>query len=561
MRPLNYKFASLEEVMQATDLAKHLALDFETDGFYGHICLAQFKQRDWTATLLVKDPEIFTLAAFLKKAKLVIHSANYEIATVQANLAKALEQGGSGWVPNDWEDTLLLSRLAFPKLEKHSLDSCYEAVFNSCLYKAHGLQKSIMQKSNWKTLDKDKMTYAAIDVHYLLQLYDAVKHMQDTDSYKLDKLATGHICELQKGGLAINLVEARQRRDENNRKIAEYNLPINVNSYQQVRPYIGEVESEDTALAKFASQGNERAKNVRTVRGLVKQNSFLTSYLDNHTRGRLFGKYAFTTRSGRGKCSDMNLQQLPRAFKDLFEAPPGRVRVMSDYSQLELRMACAIANEVTMAKLFKGKEDLHTFTAERVHVTRQVGKTCNFNLIYGGSANMLQQIMLTSGDVAMPIEEVRTIKRKWHSLWPNLTAWQNKMSSVYRHGGLVKTILGRVMKPNLYTDAMNLPVQGSSAEVSKLALHYQVQAIEKADLEGVIFCNFVHDSFDWECDDNPAVYKPLAKIVGDSMLDAWQQVVQHTPIPDLPMPVSVEVGKNWGKMEKGNEQPLFIYEV
>lgn len=562
MNSLHYKLATLEEVMALTTPTEKLAVDFETDGFYGKICLAQFKQRDWPAALIVKDPDIFTLAGFLKTQPILAHAANYEIHTIQRNLATALGTGSSAWVPNDWECSLLLARLALPKLESHSLDNCLAAALSSCPYKAHGLVKTQMQKSNWKNIDKDKLTYAAIDVFYFFDLYDRISHKLDDISYQLDKLATGHISRLQKGGLAIDLNAAREKRDANDKAIAEYNLPINVNSYQQVRPYIGEMESDDAALAQFALNGNERAKQVREVRKLTKQNSFLTSYLTNHTDQRLHGMYSFTTRSGRGNCSNMNLQQLPRAFKSLFEAPCGRVRVMSDYSQLELRMACAISNEAVMARLFRDNDDLHQFTADRIHVTRQVGKTCNFNLIYGGSANMLQTIMMSDGDLLMPIEQVRVIKRKWHSLWPHLTAWQERMAKVHRSGGTVSTLLGRVMKPNLYTDAMNLPVQGSSAEVAKLALHYQVKAIQEAKLEDyVTFSNFVHDSFDWECEDNEELYTQLAKIVGDSMQTAWFEVIQHTPIPDLPMPISVEVGKNWGNLENGSEQPLHVYEV
>lgn len=562
MQPLKYRLTTLAEVVAKLNSQEKLAFDIETHDFYGPICLAQFRQRDWPETLLVPNPNVFELAQLCRTQPLLIHSANYEIHTIQRNLAKALELKASSWVPDNWTCTLLLSRLALPHNKEHSLDECYISVFRSCVYKAHGIDKKTMQKTDWRKLDESKLTYAALDVHYLFDLYDAIKHKEDDQSYQLDVLATSHISRLQSGGLSINMDKVHELKAANEKTIASYKLPINVNSYQQVRPYIGEQTSDDTALAMFALNGNIRAEQVRAVRKLTKQNSFLNSYIDNQQDGKLFGLYSFITRSGRGNCRDLNLQQLPRAFKSLFEPREGRVRVTSDYSQLELRMACAIANEVKMAALFKSGEDLHTFTATKMEAARQVGKTCNFNLIYGGSANMLQTILMTDADLLMPIEQVRSAKRKWHSLWPNLTAWQERMANVHRKGGTVKTVLGREMSPNLYTDAMNLPVQGSSAEVAKLALHYQVKAIKEAGLEGLVdFSNFVHDDFDWECDNDPDIYIPLARIVGDSMQAAWFEIVQHTAIPDLPMPISVEVGINKGLLAAEKETPIYLYEV
>lgn len=562
MRKLAYKVVALDDVIALVNPSTRLAVDFETHGFYGKICLAQFMQEDWDEALLVPNPDVFKLAQLLKTQPWMAHSVNYEIHTMQRQLAGALGNKASGWVPVNVDCTLLLSRLAFFTKKEHSLDDCYSYVFKSCIYKAHGLDKRVMQKADWRKLDDAKLKYAAIDVFYLFDLYRAVAHCKEDVSYNIDKLATLHIAKLQKGGLSINMDKAYERLTENNATIKEFNLPINVNSYQQVRPYIGETTSDDDALALFEINGNERAGKVRTVRKLTKQNSFINSYIENQQNGKLFGLYSFTTRSGRGNCRELNLQQLPRPFKSFFEPPKGRIRVMSDYSQLELRMACAMANETKMAELFRSGVDLHSFTGDKMSASRQIGKTCNFNLIYGGSANMLQSILMADAGTILPIEEVRSIKRKWHSLWPNMTHWQEQMSAVHRKGGVVSTLLGRKMSPNLYTDAMNLPVQGSSAEVAKLALHYQVRKLEHAELiDKVEFSNFVHDDFHWECADDPSVYMQVAEIVGSSMLEAWQEVTQYAKIPDLPMPISVEVGYNWGALASGVEKPVYVFEI
>jgi DNA polymerase-1 len=382
-------------------------------------------------------------------------------------------------------------------------------------------------------------------------------------SYELDKAATTRAFQFQTNGVSVDFDRIRARRAENDAKIKALNCPVNVNSYQQVRPYIGEDESDDIALATFALAGNERAEQVRKARKLIKQNSFLTKFVDEATDGRIYGKFTFTTKSGRGNCKDQNLQQLPRSLKGMFGVAPGNVLVMSDFAQLELRMICAIANETAMEKLFKNNEDMHTYTADMMGSPRQQAKTCNFNLTYGGSAKMLQTIFIKDVDLLLPLGQVTKLKKMWHNLWRGITKWQEEMASRQRRGGTFETLLGRKMKAKLFTDAMNLPVQGSSAEVSKLAMHRMFTELEKHPmlLEQAKFVNFIHDSFAWECPDDPDIYEPLAKITAEAMQSAWNELVAFTAIPDLPMPVEVSVGYNWGDLEYGIEQPKYEYKI
>lgn len=559
LKPIKYVFSTLSEVTSHIDPHQPVAFDIETIGLYGKVALAQFYQSHWDSAMLVKSPEILELAMTIRRWHLVMHNASYEVSTIQDQMGYELDAHRLPWVPERWDDTLLLSKLHFYTKESFSLDDCYSYVFGYDIYSAAGIDKKEMQKAKWTSINPEQATYGAMDVFYLLDLYDQVKGHTDDISYQLDKSATSAAFAFQVNGLPISHERIESQMADNNRKIAELAVPINVNSWQQVRPYIGEDESDGLALATFALEGNERAAKVRQARKLIKENSFLQKYLDESFRGRIFGKFSFTTKSGRGNCKDQNLQQLPRTTKGVFEAGPGKVLVMSDFAQLELRMICALSGEPAMEKLFKEGVDLHGYTVEMMNVPRQQAKTCNFNLTYGGSANMLRSIFISDVDLLLSIGEVTTLKKKWHNLWRTLTAWQERKTAEWRAGAVFETVLGRRMKAKLYTDAMNLPVQGSSAEVAKLAMHKMFKAVAEVPelVEVTKFINFVHDSFMWECPDDPAIYEPLALITANAMKDAWHEIVTHTKIPDLPMPVDVTVGKNWGDLEYEIETPIY----
>jgi len=146
-------------------------------------------------------------------------------------------------------------------------------------------------------------------------------------------------------------------------------------------------------------------------------------------------------------------------------------------------------------------------------------------------------------------------------MYPALTRWQEDTTRGWRDGETSRTVLGRRFKPKLYTDACNLPVQGGSADVAKLAMHRTNKALKERGIEGVVQVNFIHDSFTFECLADPDSYKPTANILAESMQSAWQEVTQHLAIPDLPMPVKVVVGSNWGDLEDGSELPLYTVEV
>jgi len=553
-----YKIVTLEEVEEQCNDSL-LAFDTETKGFYGAIRLAQFNQQHWPEPLLVENPNPFQLAAFLDKQHFFGHTIHYDITTIQ-------EQMGAKWDPPNFDCTFYLSRLFFYTKPKFSLDAVIQYTIGYDPYAELGLDKKKLQKSDWNAvLTEEQYQYAALDVIHLFDVYEKTKPMLDDFNYKLDILFTKNCLDFQWNGMPVLTERLQDRFAKNEAEVAAMNMPINVNSWKQVRPYIGEEESDALALTRFKLQGNTKAGNVLKTRKIIKQNSFLTKF--DAEVGRIFGKFLPSARSGRCTSKDQNLEQIPRMLKDIFGVEPdsGRILLYADYSQLELRALCIIVNEVKMEFLYRAGEDVHGHTTIKliaVNFTpeeRHVGKTGNFNLAYGGGAGMLGNILLKEAEILMPLEKLEEFKRNWLKLWPAVNAWQQKGIAAWRRGQPWQTPLGRRYVGNLMTDQLNIQISGFGAEVAKLATHYMSKELGGLTHDQYMLCNFIHDSWIWECDNDPQTIKYLADVIARSMQDAWFECSKATKIHDLPMPVDVYAGFNWGLIEK-EYQEKFSYE-
>lgn len=547
-----YKIVTLEEV---EDLLKEypqelLAFDTETDGFYGPIQVAQFYCKLWTQALLVLRPDPYYLAKVLKSQPFVAHLAHYDITTIQ-------EQTGTAWMPDKFYCTFYTSRLFYYKESSFSLDSVLKYVLGYDPYDQLDIDKKVLQKSDWTgVISEEQFQYAALDVLHLLDVLETTKESLDAFNYKLDILFTRNCLDFQWNGMPVLADALQERYAFNVSEIEKMDMPININSWKQVRPYIGENESDALALTRFKLLGNSKAGDVLKVRKLVKQNSFLKKF-DSNT-GRIYGKFLPSARSGRCTSKDQNLEQIPRLTKVLFgvKKDSGKIIVYSDYSQLELRGLCVIVGETRMEILYRQGADLHGHTTiELIAVDftekeRYVGKTGNFNLTYGGSWGMLGNILIKEGEILLPDQELIDFKAGWHKLWPAVTAWQRRGISAWRNGQAWSTPLGRRYVGNLMTDQLNIQISGFGAEVAKLATHYMSKELGGLTHDEFMLCDFIHDSWIWECDNDPKVYKMLADVVAKSMQDAWFECCKSVKIKDLPMPVEVFVGYNWGKIEK-----------
>ncbi len=219
------------------------------------------------------------------------------------------------------------------------------------------------------------------------------------------------------------------------------------------------------------------------------------------------------TATGRLSSSNPNLQNIPirsewgRRIREAFIAPPGFVLLSADYSQIDLRVLAHLSEDKKLVEAFKNKEDIHTRTAcelfslppEKIDTEkRRIAKAVNFGLVYGMSAQGLAEQLLISREVAQEYIE------RYFSRHPGVKKFIDETIAQAYQNGYVKTIFGRRRYlPELKSDnirirnfgerlAVNTPVQGSSADIVKIAMVNLAKELKKLNSQNKMILQ-VHD--------------------------------------------------------------------
>lgn len=284
--------------------------------------------------------------------------------------------------------------------------------------------------------------------------------------------------------------------------------------------------------------------------------------LINPRTGRIHTDFNQTiARTGRLSSSNPNLQNIPvrtplgRRIRQAFIAgTPGSVLLSADYSQIELRILAHITRDPRLVAAFEADEDIHAATAAAIfnvpldQVTsdqRRVAKTTNFGVIYGISDFGLSE------RTDLSRAEAGAFIRNYFETYPGIRDYIEKTKQDARNGR-VQTLLGRyqtfsereILAPNAAVrgaaerTAINMPIQGTAAEVIKLAMIKLHQEL----LRGSIACGLllqVHDELVLEVDEGQLT--ALAELVKQVMESAFELSV--------PLKVEVKAGKNWDQMD------------
>ena len=257
----------------------------------------------------------------------------------------------------------------------------------------------------------------------------------------------------------------------------------------------GEPSSDAKVLKRLKSKGFTLAEQLLDYKFYYGANSkFLNRWEDDaFYDGRIHPNFNLTNVvTGRTSCSDPNLQQVPRnkELRTLFTAPPGRVLLEADYSQIELRIAADYANEPTMLKIYKEGGDIHTETAmsltglsaEQVKgEPRSRAKPVNFGFLYGMSAKGFVSYAFDNYDTVFSKLEADRYRQLFFIKYPGLLKWHKEMEIICEAQGGVKNRFGRFRKlPDIYSSdnyirskavrrAINSPVQGTASDLLLLA--------------------------------------------------------------------------------------------
>jgi DNA polymerase-1 len=291
-----------------------------------------------------------------------------------------------------------------------------------------------------------------------------------------------------------------------------------------------------------------------------------STYLDalpaqvNPRTGRIHTSYNQAgSVTGRIASSDPNLQNIPirselgRQVRQAFIAADGYSLLSVDYSQVELRIAAHMSQDQAMLAAFRADQDIHAATAAAIlgktldQVTkdeRQHAKVINFGLLYGMSPYGLTR---TSD---LTLAEAEDFVEAYFKQFPGVKGYLDNMRRLAAKQGYVETLLGRrryfpglksggnqVMRAREEREAINAPIQGTAADIMKLAMIRVASSLKENDLKGHMLLQ-VHDELVLECPQNEL--KKTAKIVRSMMENAYNLAI--------PLKTEARFGHDWGDL-------------
>ena len=485
-------------------------------------------------------------------------------------------------------DTMVAHYLINPDM-RHNLDTLSESYLNYSPISIESLigKKGKNQKS-MRDISIDEVTnYASEDADLSLQLkYVFDKELESNgvqDIFREIEIPIINVLsDMEKEGINIdsaylNKLEQEFEKNLNKLKKDIFNQSgeeFNLNSPKQLGDILfdklklvlkpkktktGQYSTSEEVLSSLADD-HEIIRSILEWRSLDKlQNTYVKS-LPNEVSirtNKIHTKFNQTvTTTGRLSSNSPNLQNIPirtqngqkirKAFiprNDDFEL------MAADYSQIELRVIASISKDQNMIDAFINNQDIHTITASKIYnikpdeVTREQrgnAKTVNFGIIYGVSAfGLSQQTNLTRSESKLMIES-------YFENYPGLKNYMSNQIDFARTNGYVETIMGRrrylqninsqnnMIRSGAERNAINAPIQGSAADIIKIAMIRIHNEFKKQSLKSKMLLQ-VHDElvFDVFCKEKELVQG----IVKNTMESAVKL--------DVPLKVDLDFGKNW----------------
>jgi DNA polymerase-1 len=311
-------------------------------------------------------------------------------------------------------------------------------------------------------------------------------------------------------------------------------------------------DTKDETLA-FHAKEHEFIAALRNYRKAFKlASTYGAGWLESgyQQQGRIYASWRqLRAATGRMACDHPNLQNIPRSgtLRSCIRAPEGRVFVIADYSQIELRIAAKISGDTEMLAAYAEGQDLHTLTAQSLtgykdvsKDDRKLAKAVNFGLLYGMGAKGLQSYALRSYGVEMSLEEAVLYRRRFFETYPGLKRWHdNERRAWHRNEGETRTLTGRRrMSVERLTDRLNAPVQGTAADGLKLALAFLWK--RRDECPGAVPILVCHDEVVVECDADKA--EEAKEWLDQAMNDGMDAVVNVTEPHIL---IEVEASASW----------------
>lgn len=376
---------------------------------------------------------------------------------------------------------------------------------------------------------------------------------------KLSKEMEGQLAAIETdiyalAGKTFNIGSPKQLREI---LFDEMKLPI-----QKRTDTTGEASTDQESLERLAALGHPLPTKIIEHRQIAKLKGTYVDALPalvNPNTGRVHTSFNQTVAAtGRLSSSDPNLQNVParteqgRQIRQAFLPPDGWLILTADYSQIELRLLAHFTQDEVLQQAFAEDKDIHAIVAAQVfnvpeaEVTkdqRRAAKTVNFGILYGMSGSGLAiRLGITRAEADQFIDS-------YFARYPKVLQYQTDLLNTARQSGHVATLLGRRRRfdPNAIRprssfqqrstaerEAINMEIQGSAADLMKLALLGVHRRLQEGKLRANLLLT-VHDELVLEA--HPDDLRPVAELVRSEMSGAMTLSV--------PLKVDVAAGPNW----------------
>lgn len=492
------------------------------------------------------------------------------------------------------DDTMLISYVLDGASHSHGMDNL------SSLYCGHEPIKfeDVAGKGKSQvTFDKvaiDKaLDYAAEDAEITLRLYKILKPRLAREKMvsvyeTIERPLIPIIAQMELEGIKVDPATLHSMSEDFGKKLEILQAEIyelagrefNVASPKQVGEILfdemglqggkktkaGAYSTSVDVLEKLSLEGHEIVTKILEHRGLAKLKSTYTDALQqeiNPKTGRVHTSYNMVgTSTGRLSSSDPNLQNIPirteegRKIREAFVADTGHTLISVDYSQVELRLTAEMADVGALKQAFKDGVDIHSLTASRVFdvplegVTpeiRRQAKAVNFGIIYGISGFGLAK------QLGCPVGEAGAFIKRYLARFHEIESFMERIKEDAKRDGYVKTLYGRkcfipgiqdknpMRVKGAERQAINAPLQGTAADIMKIAMGRMPQALKDSELSAKMLLQ-VHDELIFEVPD--AEIEKTKEIVASVMENSFK--INGIDI-SVPLDAEAGQGQNWAQ--------------
>ena len=491
-------------------------------------------------------------------------------------------------------DTMLMSYAMHGGLHGHGMDSLSETYLGHVPIPIKSLLGSGKAQLTFDRVPvPDAVRYAAEDADVTLRLWQAfapqLHRAQVTTVYEtLERPLVPVLAEMEMAGILVDRATLSRMSGAFAQTMAGLEdgiqalagRPFNVGSPKQLGEILfdelgvpggekgktgayatgADVLEDITTLADDHPKAAELAARVLDWRQIAKLKSTYTDALQDHINpdtGRVHTSYSIAgANTGRLASTDPNLQNIPvrteegRRIREAFVAPPGRVLVSLDYSQIELRILAQMADIPALSEAFRQGIDIHAMTASEMFgvpldqmtpEVRRRAKAINFGVIYGISGFGLAR------NLRIPRAEAQAFIDRYFERFPGIRAYMDDTVAFAKANGFVRTLFGRkIHTPEINARgpgagfarraAINAPIQGTAADVIRRAMVRMPAAIAGLDARMLLQ---VHDELLFEVADADA----------DALTDRARAVMEGAAAPavalSVPLVVDAGRGTNW----------------